>query len=631
MHKLLTPEFTFEKARQELNVAAEEKKLAQRNTSVHGGDYWQNGDGYIGPQPVPGKNYDQTLANIKKLFRAEGIFKEIVDRQVNALFARPAVVSFERKTKQTQKPAKTDPTANPPEPPTPQPQPEPDPQPGQLRFPQRKPGQPELNPDGTVKDEPVDPLVEEVAGVFNEWLASKDVRLAMQRVVERRLLTQHGAWRYLIPPRLAVVEKNKDKSLLEVLKGLGIDEPTLEMARVVRDAEDNSILSVTQFGVTAVDKQGKLEVCFTDDEGRTFIGLLLPGDSGTKGNRTNGLPDDGLQAGLNIASLPGSTDGGPDPVELEADGSEKPVPQPPWNDLSEPIDLKGNLMTYEMVGPTLTTETVWQNTKALSLVLTMANMVSIEAGHSEMALTNVEIETVEVLDITAPGGKREVPRREIERGQSAVNNFIGVEEPQADGSVKIKDPQVLWKDPTPVTTQVEGYELAKRTILDEVHQLHAMIADEATATGESRLQALADFADATTKLQTEVNHFGTWVIQTALYLLANLLARPELLELRGRFEAQISAGQLSADQAGQVLTQVEKKVRSKRSARYLFGIFDSEAEDMQIRREAQDEMTMPNSPSNPANPMSPINPEALKRQEQLAKKPPTNQPPFQQQ
>lgn len=564
MHRLINGNLDFNIAVGKLALDERTRIVANRNLKAHDGDYWQEGRGYLGPLPNPnakGLNklaYGAAMLQLARVFCAENIFLEVVSRQVSALLAQPPLISFERRA--------------------------PSQQGGKVDDPGNLPAE-----DDPSKKPAVDPIVEEAQTAINEWLNSKRVRLALARVFARRLLTKHGALRLFVPPRFSFPEGVKGKTLADILNGLGLDEPTHEDARVIYDPDDGTHCSFARFGITDQDKQGKIEVGFTDDIGQTFIGVLTPGTEGA--------------APKNVRQFV--------PVDPNAGG----IPGLPKfaGQTSSPLSLHGHLLTYELIGPLLTTEQVWQNACGIALCLTMANHVTIENGFSEMVLTNVDLPVEEIADSTAPDGVREEVL-EIFRGAGTVNNFEGVKDTTEQGE-KTATPGVHWKEASPITTHVDGVELHYLVVLREVRQLHAAISGDATASGESRKQALKDFADATTGLLLELNDFGQWLIETALYLGANILNRPDFFDLRGRFEGQISAGSLSTEEEANLITQVEKNIRSKKGARNKLGIFDDEAEERQIQREAHEAaefaLTLP-QPEIPVDPNDP-NPDPNKK------------------
>lgn len=586
MHSLLTAEFNAQKAQDILSLTDSEKKEIVRNTAAYDGDFWQQGSGYLGPRPATN---DPAAADvykqIEKLFTSKNVIKEVVKRQTNALLSQRPAIGFDF---QTDQPRKKIPDPN---------------------F-QSNP----LIPDQEAPEilEPLTPEQEELvrlaSDALSDWFSQRDVILAVKRIFRRRLLGRRSSTRLFVPAKFQSAKA--PKTLADALQWIALDEPTAENARVDLDLLTRDEMSVVKVYTSREDKTGQVEIGFVSDAGDTYVGVLKSSGAEIQSGiplATNTTPDRTLPA------LPTSftTDGDPEDDEPTGDQQLAQI-KPLFSFLSSPLKLNGQLLVYELKGEPLVTNQVWSLNASLNLALTMADHVLVESGFSELALTNVELETEDIPDPTAPGGKRKAVKP-VRRGSGVVNAWVGVEQQGATGETSYATPGVHFKEPTPVDVHVTGVELFYRAILEECHQIHALIAGDATPSGESRRQALADFVSETLDWRSELEAFGRWLTETVLYLAANLMTDDSLLQLNAQFGTRLDVGALSSEEQTALLAQVDKKLRSRKSARALLGIEDNTAEEEQIRREAADASLNPpppqldprnplNQPPNPANP-----------------------------
>lgn len=549
-HPLLTT-IDGQKANGLLAMSLEEQKFFERNRKYFTGDHWLDGVGYIGPSVAKGDaGTQEVMLRIQRLFCSKNVVKEVVCRQVSANLGRAPDIGINTRQprKKIPKPDFTPPS-----------------------------DQPEAQPP--LVDEPLttaqQQAIADAVSALKVFLKHAGAAAAMKEAAEARLWGGRSYLRVFIPQAKL---RREYGSLAEAIQAVVVDYPDGKDARVHRHRMTADELSLVRFIIDENKNQSAIEISFVDDSGSTFVGVLA-------------TPTESLPAG-----------------QVEAVAQADPLANglsPAIRQLSSPLRLNGLLTTFELSGEPLISDQVIQNNASLNLALTMANHVMVETGFSEMALTNVELDSEE----STEGGKKVHRPKPILRGAGIVNNFVGVTNQDPQGGETFASPGVHWKEPSPITTHREGKELAYKNILEEVSQLHALITGDAATSGESRKQALTDFLSRCLDFKDEIDQAGAWLCEVALLLAAGLIGQAEkYLPLRVVFDSKIFVGDLTVEEQNSILAQVEKRVRSRKSARAILGIPDNDAEEEQIKRES--EVAAQPAPNN-GLPGSPPNPKAV--------------------
>lgn len=247
------------------------------------------------------------------------------------------------------------------------------------------------------------------------------------------------------------------------------------------------------------------------------------------------------------------------------------------------LDLNGKLLMCEMTRAALIGETVRQNQKQLNLAKTMLGRNVIQGGFLERIFLNAQVPGDVVDDVSAPNGKRFVPRP-LRTGAGRTNFVNGQPVRNTNGEITgYASASVVFRDPVAVGTFIETELNSERSILKETHQLHTLIAGDATASGESRKQARADFAKSLLITKTEIDRLGRWLLETALALAALFSGQPgRFASLRATFACHVDTGPLSSEEVQQILNQVERDLLSPETAMALLGVEDVDAEQQRI-------------------------------------------------
>lgn len=521
------------------------------------GDHYQSGKEYIGPKPqllTPGKpNIDNTMLahKIKELFTSKNVIAEVVNRQAGALLTEAASVSFDLVEDRELVP---DPSLL------------------------MKPDKPAKTPNGTGQDQPIaedvplvrrpftpgeQKIISEADRAFAAFAEATNLAEVWQTFLERTFTTGKAVLRVYVPERYrAVVEAGKDRSLVKVARMLRVECPKIKSSTVISDSSSGFDISITvleQMSLASLKKSGQVketvEIGYVDDAERTFIRVLSAGQTFNASGQTT---EDAGGAAQDAASVTAEQ--------------------------SSALDLEGLLLARQLKTAPLINEQVMSLNRLVNLGLTMSAHVAIETGHAEMALLNVELEKEQVMD-TATGKMVERPAR-ILRGGTVTHNFLGVVNRGKDGSIERATPNIVYKEPSPIDTHVGLVEMAYRSVLEQVSQLHAAIMGDATASGESRRQALVDFIVTTHKARRKLDNMAEWLAKVILLFAANSTGQvEEIKKLRPIYRTQIYIGDLTGAERTTLLAELSKDVRSIRSVRERLGL-DNDAEAAQIIKEA---------------------------------------------
>jgi hypothetical protein len=178
----------------------------------------------------------------------------------------------------------------------------------------------------------------------------------------------------------------------------------------------------------------------------------------------------------------------------------------------------------------------------LNLAKTMLARNVVLGGFLERIILNAQLPGEYVEDATTK--KKTFVPSPLKTGAGTTNVLAGLPVSDATGRVTgYATPTIIYRDPVPVTTFNDTALAAYRGMLEEVHQLHAAIAGDATASGESRRQARADFEASLGATIAEVEAAGRWLLETALALAAAFSNQAGRFDaLRATFTCRVDSG-----------------------------------------------------------------------------------------
>jgi hypothetical protein len=398
-------------------------------------------------------------------------------------------------------------------------------------------------------DEAEQALIDEAEAFVTEWWDARKVLHVLQRGA-KDLTDGRGVLRLFVPKGV-LQEQQRDGETVKVVPSAGdlgaalkliyVHAPNPDEATVLVDDDTQQPVGMYAYTVTDGDtERARIALCYAQPDGMTVV-------------RVVGEKDD-----------PG-------------------IPPP-----SDPFPLNGNLTVFEMKMDALVTAQVRQNQALLNMALTMMGRNVVLGGFLERVFLNAQMPgTWEVVD-----GKRVFVPGEFYTGAGSTNFLQGTPVDDGEGGEKLATPSVVYKDPVSVETFRDTKAEAYAAILEETHQLHALIAGDAVASGESRKQAMDDFRKSLEPTKAQLDAAGRWVLETALAWAAQFAGTPgRFSELRAVFDCQVDVGDPTADEVRVGIELVKEKVWSRARLQAETGVDDTDAETAAIA--AEDERLNP--------------------------------------
>jgi hypothetical protein len=471
----------------------------QEGRSFHLGDHWQDGLGWIGPQPDnrADEDYKTVMASIQKAFVSKNVIAEVIKRHRNAVLGTPPAWAIT-----TREPLETG------EEPSPEDQ----------------------------------ALIAEAEMLLTDWWDKRQAYSILQDAVVPMLYAGRITLRLFIPHerRIALEDGSLGIPMLEqeeALKHIFLDVPDPDAANVHVDKDNMEPIGVYVYKAHGLRHA---EISYLDEDDNTVLRVLT--DAGT-------------------AESPASTQDG--------QGAEV-------QELRFPTG--GHLWMYSMKRDPLITPQAMQLQKLLNLAFTMMGRNVVQAGFLERLILNAQVPGHwEGDDVTEP---RHFVPDEMFFGAGTTNMLQGVTiEDDVTGRVVVANPSVVYRDPVPVTTFTQTKQATYISILEETHQLHAFISGDATASGESRVQARADFRSDLELTAPDVGAAVRWLLEALLAVAGEFSGQPGKFDrLRADVNVRVNPGPLSPDEKRVILEQYKEGVWSLQKTLTLLGEEDVAAE-----------------------------------------------------
>jgi hypothetical protein len=520
--------WTLEQARKAAALGVNIKPLFDKAKKYYDGDHWQNADGWIGPKPLAGETGEaETLAQIQGGFVSRNVVKEVIDRHARG------VVGFE--------PA--------------------------WRFVPRRAMKVEDDP---TKPEQTD--IDAIEAALTEWWDSRKAHAVLKDAVASLLQATRAQLRLYIPKgRLA-----EDKQTVTTAEG-GTSEVVARVVRVASSPESSQADGLK--GVLALIYLDRPEpdhaAVYTDPDTNRDVGVLIY------------KPNEGAvdrEEGQETAELTYLNENGQTVIrQVSADAA---------GAKSFSFDFGGRITMFEMQRDPLVSEQLLKNQAALNLALSMISRNVVSSGFLERVLLNAQMPGYWVDDsgqkVTDPAQRKRFVPLPYKAGSGTTNFITGFAyEDSKTGETKLTDPQVQYREPSPVSGSVEALKAHYENMLEEADQAHILISADATASGRSREQARADYVSSLSDTRDQLEACGRWLLETVLAEAEAFSGRPNVLsaQYRCEFTCQLNVGPI--DNAARLAdeTSVEKGTISLETAMQRNGIVDVDAEISKINEQ----------------------------------------------
>ncbi|MBM7845359.1 hypothetical protein [Herpetosiphon giganteus] len=387
-------------------------------------------------------------------------------------------------------------------------------------------------------EQPTDPeqiLIDEAEAAMTSWWDQRNVLGILQESIATAVVHGRAVLRLFIPP--AAVDGGviqRQPTLADALNLIWLDVLAPDQAGVSRDKATMQACGVYVY--TNADKKEVAEVTFLD--GLDTVVRTLEGEAVTGETR---------------------------------------------------LPLMGHLLMLEITCKPIISLSMQQMQKALNMTLTMLQHNIVISGFVERVLSNAQMPYDEVDDPANAGQKMRV-YKPYDIGPGKTTNLVGV--PIRDERTKVitgyTNPSVQWRDPSPVTTFIDTDAAIYRRMLNECKQLHALLSGDAVASGESRKQALLDFAMALGPTATAIKQLVRWLLEATLALAAHFAGRPNAFDsLRADVIPRLWLGSLSSEERNFLLAAYEKGAISHDLFLGLIDVEDVDAEKARIAAEQE--------------------------------------------
>jgi hypothetical protein len=404
-------------------------------------------------------------------------------------------------------------------------------------------------------------LIDEAEALLTDWWDARGAFDALVDATTRALLTERGHLRFYIPHAFV----NPDGSLRpgtpeQWARRLAIHSPESGQAGVFIDP--NSLQEVGAYVYTDIKGMRHTEIVTLDGEGEEARTIV------TEVTDTTLTLNDLASLNMNTSRTTFGEQGA--------------------------FDIQGNLTIGELKMMLLVTEQVRKLQAMVNQALTMAQHNVNLGGFLERVILNGQYpgHFEDVAGATGSDGKprRKWVRDSYEVGAGAVNFITGLPtyDPITGSLTGYTNPSIIYRDPVDPTTFMSTVHMAYRAILEEVQQIHALVAGDQYPSGESRRQARADFETWLRKIKRPLNKTGRWQIETALALIAFCSGQAgRYASLRATFSCRVDPGPATAEsiRAGIELNQADGL--SNENMMVWGGVEDPDAERAKINTEKE--------------------------------------------
>lgn len=393
---------------------------------------------------------------------------------------------------------------------------------------------------------------------------------------------------------LAEVAKRRQSGILgsEPHKGFGEDYEA-ENEAITEYCDERDTLSVWQDNIKAINYAGESFLRIRMAWERTEDGLAQPSATTTE-EALQYLyveqvdPDDAVYVRDGTTMQEGIIYYGEAPDEVETaeityvDDDGLTVLRVAYADDREPEEVRvamgGNMFFHRSQDDLFITSSMRDNQVSLNTTRTMIERSNHKAGFPVIIATNVDVEGNEVE--AGPDTVmifKSVPRHEVNEHGEEVENMGG--------------PAVDVVPPAEIDGLVESCRIARESIYRGAKQLHVMMSGDATASGESRIQARSEYVTDLENLAAVANRAGRWTL-SALYSLAEHLAGQAVDEERvAEFECKLDPGPVTSDMYTALLKALAQRAISLERFMVLTGVEDTEAEREKIKQDLEDLQT----------------------------------------
>jgi hypothetical protein len=379
-----------------------------------------------------------------------------------------------------------------------------------------------------------DALIGEVNAFLTTWWNERQAHAALKDLIYKMLFGQRSVWRLYVPTGLATDGKVSGTDLGDALNKLYLDIP---------EPEDGGV--------------------WEDPETKQKVGIVLWRDASNK-EHAEVVWLDGTMTKIQI--LP---------------------------DSGAPIsnDYGGALPIFQVCLPSaFVTEQLRSLNRMLNMTLTLLGKGLVDNHFLERLMLNAmppghwEYEEQPDPDTGEKIRKAYVADRHVTGGRTTTY-VQGVDFKDELGRTNIKDPSVVFRDPTDPGATIKGADYWYGAMLDEARQSHVIVNQSNTIGFKSREQARGDFIDSTHDVQLQAEMAGAALLLTVVKM-AEAIANQRgkyTKTLKPVFKCRPNYGPLTVEERTQNVAEAKDGFMADETAMSLNGIDDTDAEQAAIQ------------------------------------------------
>jgi hypothetical protein len=225
-------------------------------------------------------------------------------------------------------------------------------------------------------------------------------------------------------------------------------------------------------------------------------------------------------------------------------------------EIAEPFMLNGALPIYQLTTKAIITSSVCQAQRAINLSGTMLTRNNNLAGSRERLAIGVQ-PPGEWIDrgINDQGQPvREFVPAEMKTGPATMNFLSAMPIHDAEGRVTaFANPNVIFTDPVAIDSFIGTSMHWRSEMYSKAKMRHLLMADDATASGRSRIEARKEFQSSLNESKQVTDPAGKWMIELALNIAAHFIGQPgRFLNTRVNFDSQVSTIELTPEETSQI-------------------------------------------------------------------------------
>lgn len=424
-------------------------------------------------------------------------------------------------------------------------------------------------PDAEIPKETTD-LIAEAQKILNEFWKNSRVHRTLKEAVTDYLAAERSLLRLFFVQN-GESEREVAKTVEDAAKMIHLFKEEPDAGCIIWNKE--TLKKASLFRYTR-EENVVIEMCYIDDDGDTIFKTFSKDDTETFTDSqfptSLGKYNDGRKADQETDSIP--------------------------------LPLNGQLLVFELNGESFITPAMKSQQKLVNKAYTMlSHNLDVSGFRERVYLNAMPPGEIEIDPVTQKKTFKPNPEG-IEVGAGKLSYTQGVPITEREGD-KIKNtltnPGVFESDPIPVTTYIETAAAGSEAILEEADQKHIAISGDATASGESRIQARDEYQGSLEDSKSELDDTMSGCFEAVLALVAYLMGSPDrYIDLQVTFNAILNPGPVSADQRRVTMEEAEKRFRSRESAMDGIGITDPDAMKSKIKEE-EEENPPPAPPINP--------------------------------